>query len=165
LFTHVLRAMDESVFAADWAQRPRAALQPNEAARFPDPAVEPTWTGAKRQLVCDALNVLNAIPKTDAGRGRALAAYRALSDDALRVLTNMPGCEKAFVQLTVRALDASDAATADRRGPDDPANYVPRAVLRAYLDTLDGRATNRYLYRAVYVDSAQNRSAMGPIGT
>jgi hypothetical protein len=165
LFTHVFRAMDESVFAADWTLRPRAPLQPNDDARFPDPAAEPTWTAAKRQPVCDALNALNAIPKTDAGRGQALAAYRALSDDALRVVTNMPGCEKAFVQLTVRGLDPDDAANADRRGPDDAANYAPRAVLRAYVDPLDGRATNRYLYRAVYVDSAQNRSAMGPIGT
>jgi hypothetical protein len=165
LFTHVLRAMDESVFAADWARRPRAVLQPGDAARFPDPAAEPTWNAAKRQIVCDALNPLNAIPKTDAGRLQAFAAYRALSDDALRVLANLPGNEKAFVQLTLQALDAGDPATADRRGPDDPPNYVPRPALRAYTDTLDGRATNRYLYRAVYVDAAQNRSAMGPIGT
>ena len=81
------------------------------------------------------------------------------------MLANLPGNEKAFVQLTVVGLDAADAANADRRGPDDPANYAPRAALRAYMDTLDGRATNRYLYRAVYVDAAQNRSAMGPIGT
>jgi hypothetical protein len=165
LFTHVFRAMDESVFAADWALRSRAALQPTDAPRFPDPAAEPTWTAAKRQLVCDALNAFNAFPKTDAGKLQALRAYRALSDDALRVLANLPGCERAFVQLTLRALDGNDPANADRRGPDDPANYAPRPALRAYLDTLDGRATNRYLYRAVYVDAAQNRSSMGPIGT
>jgi hypothetical protein len=69
------------------------------------------------------------------------------------------------VQLTVGALDPNDAATADRRGPDDPPDYVPRPALRAYVDTLDGRATNRYLYRSVYVDAAQNRSGMGAIGT
>lgn len=165
LFAHVFRAMDESVFAADWSLRPRAALQANDAARFPDPAAEPTWNAVKRQLVCDGLNALNAFPKTAAGRQQALAAYRALSDDALRVLTNLPSCEKAFVQLTLRALNGDDAGTQDRRGPDDPANYAPRAALRAYIDTLDGRATNRYLYRAVYVDAAQNRSSMGPIGT
>lgn len=165
LFTHVFRAMDESVFAADWSLRPRAALSAGDAARFPDPVAEPTWTAAKRQQICDALNALGALPRTPAGRQQALAAYRALSDDALRVLANLPGCEKAFVQLTLRALDADDAATHDRRGPDDPASYAPRAAMRAYLDTLDGRATNRYLYRAVYVDAAQNRSRMGPIGT
>jgi hypothetical protein len=167
LFTHVFRAMDESVFAADWALRPRAALQPSDAAHFPDPAAEPTWTAAKRQLVCNALNALalNAFPKTDAAKLQALRAYRALSDDALRVLANLPGCEKAFVQLTLKALNAADVATHDRRGPDDPANYVPQPALRAYLDTLDGRAANRYLYRAGYVDAAQNRSSMGAIGT
>jgi hypothetical protein len=165
LFTHVFRAMDESVFATDWAQRPRAALQANDAARFPDPATESTWNAAKRQVVCDAINPLNAIEKTKAGAAQALAVYRTLSDDALRVLANLPGNEKAFVQLTQLALDGTDASTADRRGPDDPASYVPRATVRAYVDTLDGRATNRYLYRAVYVDAAQSRSAMGPIGT
>jgi hypothetical protein len=165
LFAHVLRAMDESVFVADWALRPRAALQPGDAARFPDSVAEPLWTAAKRQLVCESLNALNALPRTDAGRAQALATYRALSDDALRVLSNLSGCEKAFVQLTVKALDPADPVNADRRGPDDVANYLPRAPLRAYTDTLDGRALNRYLYRAVYVDAAQNRSAMGAIGT
>ena len=82
--------------------------------------------------MCDALNALNAFPKTDAGKLQALRAYRALSDDALRVLTNVPGCEKAFVQLTRQALNPADAATLDRRGPDDAANYVPRAALRAH---------------------------------
>ncbi|HEU0138914.1 MAG TPA: hypothetical protein VFQ79_04355 [Bryobacteraceae bacterium] len=165
VFTHVFRALDESVFAADWALQPRPDLQPGDAARFPDPVAEPTWNLAKRRTVCTALNALNAFPKSDAGKQQALLAYRALSHDALRVLANMPGCEKAFVQLTVKALDPADAATADRRGPDDALGYVVRPGLRAYTDKLDGRATNRYLYRAVYVDAAQNRSAMGAVGT
>ncbi len=165
LLAHVFRAMDESLFAADWKLRPRAALQPADAARFPDPAAEPTWTAAKRQLVCDALNPLNAFPRTDAGRQQALRAYRALSDDALRVLANLPGCEKAFVQLTLQALNPGDAATHDQRGPDDPDGYVPRQDVRFWIDTLDGRATNRYLYRAAYVDAAQNRSRLGAVGT
>jgi hypothetical protein len=32
------------------------------------------------------------------------------------------------------------------------------------MDTLDGRSTNRYFYRAIYVDRAHNRSALGPCG-
>jgi hypothetical protein len=32
--------------------------------------------------------------------------------------------------------------------------------LGIYIDTLDGRATNRYFYRAAYVDGAHNRSAL-----
>ena len=161
---HVLRALDESVFAADWAVRPTPnPLLVTDAQYFPDPVAEPTWNTAKRQQVCDALNPLNAFPKTVAGRQSALAAYRALSDDALRVLVGLPGCERAFTQITLAALVATDHA--DRRGPDDPANYVARANVRVWLDTLDGRGTNRYLYRAVAVDAVQNRSLPGPCGT
>src|SRR5262249_51168355 len=39
-------------------------------------------------------------------------------------------------------------------------NYVPNPNLRAYVDTLDGRATNRYFYRAAYVDGSHNRSPL-----
>jgi hypothetical protein len=201
LFTHVFRAMDESVFAADWAS-PLKNLDPNNPEHikhFPDSALEPTWIAAKRAQVADAINAAKAKAETakakaavaktkaeeardngsdsvraetqkataeaDESKAQALAAYRALNDDALRVLAGLPGNEKAFVQLTLQALDGNDPATTDRRGPDNPSNYVPRPALRAYMDTLDGRATNRYLYRAVYVDAAQNRSRMGPIGT
>src|SRR4029079_3204899 len=33
--------------------------------------------------------------------------------------------------------------------------------LRMFVDALDGRSTNRFFYRACYLDGAQNRSAMG----
>jgi hypothetical protein len=163
--THVCRAMDETVFAADWAHQPRDPLDPGDAEYFPDPAAEPTWNAAKRQQVCDDLNALRGLKQGGASREEALQTYRALSDDALRVLAGLPGCDKAFTQLTFRPLDVGDPEIQDRRGPDDPPGYVPRAGVRAYLDTLDGRALNRYLYRAATVDSAQNRSGLGPVGT
>jgi len=164
LNVHVLRALDESVFAADWMARPRQnPLLPADSQYFPNPTAEPTWTNAKRQQVCDALNPFNNFPRTAAGKRSALAAYRALSDDALRVLAGLPGCEKAFTQITVAPLIAAEHP--DRRGPDDAGNYTQRAQVRSWLDTLDGRCANRYLYRAVAVDAAQNRSAPGPCGT
>ena len=33
------------------------------------------------------------------------------------------------------------------------------------MDTLDGRATNRYLYRAVYVDASTEPQREGAVGT
>jgi hypothetical protein len=60
--------------------------------------------------------------------------------------------------MTAQPLDPNDTATADRRGPDNPDTYTPNPNLRSYIDTLDGRATNRYFYRAAYVDGAYNRS-------
>src|SRR6266567_4645644 len=52
-------------------------------------------------------------------------------------------------------------ANADRIGPDNPPDFAVDPALRAYIDTLDGRSTNRYFYRAAYVDGAHNRSALG----
>jgi hypothetical protein len=80
---HVLRALDEAVFQADWAARPRQALAPSDANFFPDQVAEPVWDAARRALVCTALNALNSIPKTPEGKTQALRAYRDLSDDAL----------------------------------------------------------------------------------
>ena len=105
----------------------------------PPASASPTWNAAKRQLVSNALNALNNFPKTAAGKAQALRAYRALSDDALRVLANFPDLTRPFAQLTLKALDPADAANQDRRGPDDPTGYAPRGGLRAYVDTLDGR--------------------------
>jgi len=87
-----------------------------------------------------------------------ISLNRTLSNDALRVLAGLPGNERAFAQVTLQPLDPDDSTNADRRGPDNPDTYAPDLNLRAYVDTLDGRSTNRYFYRAAYVDGAHNRS-------
>ena len=66
-------------------------------------------------------------------------SYRNLPDDALRILAGLPGNEKAFSQLTTTSLDSS---------------------VNSLRDSLDGRATNCYFYRASYVDKAQNLSQL-----
>ncbi|WP_032113623.1 fibronectin type III domain-containing protein [Candidatus Paracaedibacter symbiosus] len=174
---HILRAMDEAVFLADWKKRPRANetdgpfLTPDKSEFFPKE--DDIWNLAKRQQICD---ILNAFDKSN-GKIEAFKAYRTLSDDALRILANLPGCEKAFSQITTKPLRAklnpgeetSDPEELllypDKRGPDDPAGYDERSNVGAYLDSLDGKSTNRYLYRIVYVDGAHNRSSPGLAGT
>lgn len=163
LRTHVYRAMDETVFQVDWTHRPRPALAANGPI-FPSEAIEARWDLLKRQQVAQELNALRAIPKTSAGRDQALALYRDLSNDALRVLAGLPGNEDAFAQLTTVALDSEDPANANRVGPDNPSTFVVDPSLRAYVDQLDGRSTNRYFYRACAVDGAQNRSALSLSG-
>jgi len=163
LRTHVYRAMDETVFQVDWSHQPRAALD-GTAPVFPSASIEPRWDALKRQQVAQELNGLCTIPKTMAGKAHALALYRALSNDALRVLAGLPGNESAFAQLTKAALDPADPTNANRRGPDNPPGYVVDPTLRAYVDELDGRSTNRYFYRACAVDGAQNRSALSLSG-
>jgi hypothetical protein len=169
LSAHVSRALDEAVFEADWAVQPRPPLDPADPG-FPDAATEPIWTAAKKAQVAALINAIAAaLPagpsaaQKAAAKPAALALYRALSDDALRVLANLQGCERVFVQITVKPLAAADAP--DQRGPDDTADYVPSAARCAYIDQVDGRATNRLLYRATFVDGAQNRSALGACGT
>jgi hypothetical protein len=156
---HVTRALDESVFMVDWALRtrdPRPALSDADLASFPAELRGPEFQGS-RQEVAAALNQLNTPP----GPGQdPMARYRGLSNLALWTLAGLPGNEEAFTQVTIQPLDPNDPANADRRGPDDPKTYVPNAGLRAYMDTLDGRSTSRYFYRALYVDGVHNRSGM-----
>lgn len=156
--THVFRAVDDAVFQEDWRHRPRPAMNPGDLSQFPQG--EPRWDLLKRQQVSAELDQLNGFPQTPAGKAQALARYRALSNDALRVLAGLPNNDRAFTQITTYTLDPDDAANFDRRGPDSPANYAPNAGLRAYIDTLDGRSTNRYFYRAMYVDGANNMSPL-----
>jgi hypothetical protein len=162
LKTHVLRALDDAVFKVDWSQRPRPPLEASQVQFFPAESTEPRWTSAKRQQVADELNRLNTITGDTA---QAMASYRELSNDAQRVLAGLPGNEAAFTQVTIEPLDPDDPANTDRRGPDDPETYTPNPNLRAYLDALDGRSTNRYFYRALSVDAAHNPSALGLAGS
>lgn len=161
LKTHVSRALDDALFKADWVQRPRGALGPSQTEFFPDPTVEPRWNNAKRRQVANELNRLNDFSHDAAGTEQAMGYYRGLSNDALHVLAGLPGNERAFAQITIQPLDPDDPANADRRGPDSPDAYTPDPHLRAYADALDGRSTNRYFYRAAYVDGAHNRSGLG----
>ena len=159
LKAHVLRAVDEAVFEADRAQRLRGRplLGASDATAFPRAADEPRWDSRKRQQVANELNALEPLKNNPAA---ARAAYRKLSNDGLRVLAGLPGVEAAFVQVTVNPLDPADPANANRAGPDNPAGYPVNSGLRAFVDRLPGAASNRYLYRAVYVDPAHNRSGL-----
>jgi hypothetical protein len=153
LTTHVLRALDDAVFRADWVRRPRADIGAGDLVLFPPQADEPRWDAAKRAQVAAELNALNA---RAADFSTARAAYAGLSNDALRVLAGLPETAKAFVQVTASPLDPADPATADHAGPDNPATYQPDPNLRAYVDTLDGRSVNRYFYRSRYLDAVGN---------
>lgn len=158
LKTHIFRAVDDAVFQEDWRHRPRPPLNPGDLALFPS---EARWNALKRQQVATELNQLNSFPPTPPGKALALAFYRKLSNDGLRILAGLPGNDCAFTQITTYVLDPDDPANADRRGPDSAAGYAPNPALRAFVDTLDGRSTSRYFYRAAYVDGANN---IGPLG-
>lgn len=157
MMLHVFRALDDGVFNADWARRPsQPTLDASQLELFP-----PGWNAATRQAVAGELNHLNTLVGTDEGDAQAAAYYRQLSDAALRVLAGLPTSEDAFVQLTINPLDPDQPSSADRKGPDTSDEYQPDLSLRAFIDTLDGRAANRYFYRAAFVNGAHN---LGPLG-
>lgn len=165
LKTFVYRAMDDAVIKADLDLRPRAPLSSRDLQFFPDEGTEPAWDALKRQQVSADLNALNAVDAMDPAAVRA--AYAGLSNDALRILAALPGMDRAFAQLTHLPLDPAEpkAAAPDglrwrRVGPDVAPGSLS-AGLRAFVDTLDGKARNRYFYRCAYVDEVQNVGAMG----
>ena len=168
LKVHIFRALDDALFNTDWLQRPRGSLAPTELQLFPDETNDPRWDLQKRQQVAAELNVLNTFARDAAGTAQAMIYYRNLSNDALRVLAGLPGNERAFTQITIQPLDPAERDSSDpsklrwrdRVGPDTDTSYVPNAALRAYVDTLDGRSTNRYFYRSAYVDEAHNLSQL-----
>jgi hypothetical protein len=160
LKAHIYRGLDETLFQVDWAQQPRPPLSVSQTQFFPNPTIEPRWTPALIQQVVNELNHLNSFTHDAAGTAQAFSYYRTLSNDALRVLAALPGNEAAFSQLTNEPLDPADPANADRVGPDTPSSYMPNPNLRAYIDTLNGLVNNRYIYRALYVDSVHNRSGL-----
>ena len=91
--------------------------------------------------------------------------YPKLEDGALRILAGLPGNAAAFTQVTLQPLEMADIGIRDGRRPDDEANYAAGDPdIRAYTDTLAGNATNRYFYRASFVDGAQNQSALSLAG-
>jgi hypothetical protein len=163
---HVYRAYDEAVFQVDWPLRPRPALDATKLEFFPNETVDPRWDSAKRQQVSAELNKLNTFTHDETGTTQALAYYRTLTPDALRVLAGLTGNDAAFTQITTTPLYPDDPANNNRRGPDDPdsfnigdpANPLASPTLRALVDQVDGRLSNRLFYRAVNTDAAHNPS-------
>jgi parallel beta-helix repeat protein len=167
---HIFRALDDTLFQIDWARRVKSP----DTIDASDDYFPVEWRGsdpssvARREQIAKALNQLNAFLPAEGGKAQGVAYYRQLANDALRVLAGLPGNERAFAQVTVQPLDSEELDMEDptqkrwrdRVGPDNPTTYQPKEKLRAYIDTLDGRSTNRYFYRVAYVDGAHNRSGL-----
>lgn len=103
----------------------------------------------------------------------AIPLYQTLSDNGWRALAILPGNDAAFIQVTINPLDSFESDPADstklrwrdRRGPDNADDFpLDPNARRAYIDTLDGRSTNRYFYRAAFVDGAHNLGELGLVG-
>lgn len=138
----------------DWLVRTsRDSLSPDEEAHesyFPG-----DWNRTKREDFAVKLNNIDSQDKYN---------FDYLGNSGMLLIANLPGNERAFTQLTIEPLDPEDPKWVDKVGPDrnNPApNYAPDPNLRAYVDTLDGRATNRYFYRASFANVAHTKGPMG----
>jgi hypothetical protein len=145
-FAHVLRAMDHSLFLAHWSLTAPISTPTSGA----PPAIPAFLTSFDAH-------------KTNNEYAAASALYDQLDDASLWWLAALPELADAYTQVTIDLLALSDPGNRDRLGPDDdPATFAgPNPATCAYMDTLDGRSTNRYFYRAMLLDGAQNRGAMG----
>lgn len=158
--THIFRALDDTLFQTDWELRKQGAppLNPTDLDKFPIP----TWTQSTRDAIAAERNGLPVAGASALFDETARLAYAALSNNALRTLAGLPGNEAAFSQITYLPLDPADATNADRAGPDGTDTYTPSAALCAYTAELDGRAINRYFFRAAYVNAALTVGPLGP---
>lgn len=148
--SHVYRAMDRSVFRIDWERRDGGESLPQGSARFP-----PSMSAARREDVAAEIEDLWADRPDDFET--AVAEYRGLSNDALRVLASLPENDDAFTQHTTEPIPRDGSE--DRITRDTDPSYTPEpSSLHAYVDELDGGATNVYFYRAGTVDAGNNRS-------
>lgn len=152
LSTDVFRALDETLFLVDAQNTTRNA----EAGAIT--AATLGWFTPQNQpdnaRRTAALNQITAASPPDYGK---------LSNDALRILASLPSNAPAFSRITNPPLRSENPANDDQVGPNElPPPYTPQANRGSYLDTLDGRTTNRYFYRAAHVDDAHNQGLMGP---
>jgi hypothetical protein len=185
---HILRAMDNSLFLAHWnseveilppANVPNDVLQliksflgKFDTRRTQYDSCLKTWSderaaaGAARQAGNEALakhHDLEAQKNQELAQGEYQAAvelYTSLDDATLAWLAGRAELENAYTQVTIDPLKLSSHP--DHLGPNDDAVFAPDPTnVCAYVDTLPGRSTNRYFYRVVLLDEAQNRSAVG----
>jgi hypothetical protein len=156
---HIFQTVDDNLFRTDWERR-RAG-----GAAFTLADVQPFgWDSADQADVLAKLGApLDAVAPLNWDSAPSVrAAYEILNERALRVLASFAGNDDAFVQTTFEPLDPAEPANADRAGPDALLPYTPNPAWGAWTAELDGKAVNRYFFRAAYVNSAHVQGPLGP---
>jgi hypothetical protein len=166
---HVFRAMDSSLFLAHWnlsgslpvGAPPGISVLSGFAARKANfdthTAAAATAQNNNDDATFQAKSALAGIEYREAAK-----LYDQLDDATLKWLAAQHDLADAYMQVTIKPLDLSDPANFDRLGPDnDPATFAASPTVRAYVDTLPGKSTNKYFYAVMLLDGAQNRSALG----
>jgi hypothetical protein len=173
---HVFRAMDSSLFLAHWKLSNALPLTgaPAGISVLSDTAVVPGFETRKANFDTHTAAAATAQSNNDDATFQAKSAlagieyreaaklYDQLDDVTLWWLAARHELSDAYMQVTIKPLDLSDPANADRLGPDnDPATFTASGTVRAYIDTLPGKSTNKYFYAVMLLDGAQNPSALG----
>jgi hypothetical protein len=166
---HVFRAMDSSLFLAHWNM---SGLLPIGAP--PGISVLSGFDARKTSFNAHTAAAATAQGNHDDATFQAESAlaqneyreaaklYDQLDDATLWWLAGRHELADAYMQVSIKPLDLSDPANADRLGPDnDPNTFTASPTVRAYIDTLPGKSANKYFYAVMLLDGAQNRSALG----
>ena len=168
---HVFRAMDSSLFLAHWklsGALATAGAPPGISALSGFAAHKASFNAhSAAAAAAEAISNTATFQAESALAGieyRAAAKlYDQLDDTTLWWLAAQHDLADAYMQVTIKPLDLSDPANSDRLGPDnDPHTFTAHpTTVRAYIDTLPGKSTNKYFYAVILLDGAQNRSALG----
>jgi hypothetical protein len=167
---HVFRAMDGSLFLAHWKLNGPLSV----AGAPPGISVLSGFDARKASFTAHSAAAATADAASDTATFAAESAlaqieyreavklYDQLDDTTLWWLAAQHELADAYMQVTIKPLDLSDPANADRLGPDnDPNTFTASPAVRAYIDTLPGKSANKYFYAVMLLDGAQNRSALG----
>jgi hypothetical protein len=155
MFTHVYRALDETLFAVDRSKRFPASGSPTASSTSTVAPADLGWGSVQNpdqsRFNAAAGAIANLMPTS---------GYGGLTPDALRLLASLPSNAEAFTCLTAKALDPE---TPDQKRASDDPQYPDSGNpnLSSYEDTLDGRATNVYFYRTAKVNRANTAGKLG----
>lgn len=156
---HVFRAMDNSLFLAHW--KPDVLLP---TTGLPLSVRKRLGRFEKYKTQYAAFKALGKDAEAQIEYAGASTLYDQLADATLSWLAGRDELADAYMQVTINPLDLADPANGDRLGPDDDPNSFsgPNLTVCAHVDKLPGKSTNRYFYRVMLLDGAQNRGPMGP---
>lgn len=136
---HVFRAMDNSLFLAHW--KPDVLLP---TTGLPLSVRKRLRRFEKYKTQYAAFKMLGKDAEAQIEYAGASKLYDQLDDATLSWLAGRDELADAYMQVTINPLDLAANSTEC-----------------TYVDKLPGKSTNRYFYRVILLDGAQNRGAMG----
>ena len=150
---HIFRALDETLFRVDNANRPTRSITNYEDFKTSFPDFDPADVDVLKNIPHESDPVLIG------------SHYTALTPGQLQILASLPDNENAFTRINEGAIEENDPLYADRITEiPDPVHgtaYTPDPNTLLYVDeTLNGQSSNHYFYAIRSVDTNGLQSAI-----